>query len=46
MKIIFSVQLVLVIISLHCFAQNQIKFSALSVKEDLKYLYETLDKSH
>ena len=32
--------------SLYSFAQNQTKFSPQSVKEDLKFLYETLDKSH
>lgn len=29
-----------------CSAQNQMKFSANSVKVDLSFLYETLDKSH
>lgn len=46
MKKIFIIMFLAVIFSLHCFAQNQIKFSAQSVKEDLEYLYETLDKSH
>ena len=32
--------------SLHSLVQAQTKFSAQSVKEDLKFLYETLDKSH
>jgi hypothetical protein len=32
--------------TLHCFAQNQIKYSPHEVKEDLEFLYGTLDKSH
>jgi hypothetical protein len=40
-----TIHLLAMLFSLHCFAQNQMKFSAQSVKEDLKFLYETLDKS-
>jgi C-terminal processing protease CtpA/Prc len=44
MKIRFI--LLITAFSFHCLAQNQAKFSAQAVKEDLKFLYETLDKSH
>jgi C-terminal processing protease CtpA/Prc len=38
--------LLFIVLSLQCLAQNQMKFSSQEVKEDLKFLYETLDKSH
>ena len=31
---------------LSCYAQSQTKFSAQAVKEDLEYLYKTLEASH
>lgn len=46
MKKVFAIQLLAILINLHCIAQNQLKFCAQSVKEDLKFLYATLDKSH
>lgn len=46
MKKQLTIQLLALLISLHCIAQNQTKYSPQSVKEDLKFLYETLDKSH
>ncbi|MHB9143181.1 MAG: S41 family peptidase, partial [Paludibacter sp.] len=46
MKKVFSILLLAILINLHCMAQNQLKFSAQSVKDDFKFLYATLDKSH
>lgn len=46
MKIKTTISIVLALIGSNHFAQGQTKFDAKSVKEDLSFLYETLDKSH